>query len=219
MSHAAPEAPSSPTGGPQGSSTGPRIGAAFIDLAVYTALWLGVFFAVADSSQGLVFFESFNTHIVFGDTVYYVEGAEAGLFWALVLGAAGLYFGLIPGLLGWTPGKLVTGVRVVSRRGTKAGVGAHLVRALLWVVDGFPYFLPGLVGFILVLAKKDHRRVADMAAGTYVVRADQVGRAVSVQPAGEDFGPPAPAWYPDPRNEAALRWWDGARWTEYVHPR
>jgi hypothetical protein len=28
------------------------------------------------------------------------------------------------------------------------------MRALLWVVDGFPYFLPGLVGFILVLATK-----------------------------------------------------------------
>lgn len=26
-------------------------------------------------------------------------------------------------------------------------------------------------------------------------------------------GPPA-NWYPDPRNERRLRWWDGARWTD-----
>lgn len=30
---------------------------------------------------------------------------------------------------------------------------------------------------------------------------------------------PAPAgWYPDPANPAALRWWDGGRWTEHVQP-
>ena len=30
---------------------------------------------------------------------------------------------------------------------------------------------------------------------------------------------PVPAgWYPDPANPAAVRWWDGGRWTEHVHP-
>jgi hypothetical protein len=28
---------------------------------------------------------------------------------------------------------------------------------------------------------------------------------------------PAPGWYPDPAAEAALRWWDGGRWTEGTH--
>ena len=27
---------------------------------------------------------------------------------------------------------------------------------------------------------------------------------------------PAPGWHPDPFGRAALRWWDGARWTEHV---
>ena len=28
--------------------------------------------------------------------------------------------------------------------------------------------------------------------------------------------PPPPGWYPEP-GTARLRWWDGARWTEYGH--
>lgn len=28
---------------------------------------------------------------------------------------------------------------------------------------------------------------------------------------------PVPGWYPDPAGEAALRWWDGGRWTEGTH--
>jgi Protein of unknown function (DUF2510) len=27
-----------------------------------------------------------------------------------------------------------------------------------------------------------------------------------------------PGWYPDPGGPAQLRWWDGNRWTEHVHP-
>ncbi|WP_374009110.1 DUF2510 domain-containing protein [Leifsonia sp. LS-T14] len=29
---------------------------------------------------------------------------------------------------------------------------------------------------------------------------------------------PVPGWYPDPQRSAALRWWDGVRWTEHVSP-
>ncbi len=31
-----------------------------------------------------------------------------------------------------------------------------------------------------------------------------------------DSDPPA-AWYPDPKSQAQLRWWDGEKWTENVH--
>jgi len=35
-----------------------------------------------------------------------------------------------------------------------------------------------------------------------------------------DTGAAAPAgWHPDPDNpDGALRWWDGSRWTDHVHP-
>ena len=29
---------------------------------------------------------------------------------------------------------------------------------------------------------------------------------------------PVPSWYPNPQRDGTLRWWDGARWTEYVQP-
>lgn len=29
---------------------------------------------------------------------------------------------------------------------------------------------------------------------------------------------PAAGWYNDPADGAALRWWDGATWTEHVRP-
>lgn len=34
-------------------------------------------------------------------------------------------------------------------------------------------------------------------------------------PAG---GLPPAGWYPDPQQGGRQRWWDGARWTEHVHP-
>ena len=33
-----------------------------------------------------------------------------------------------------------------------------------------------------------------------------------------DASEPVPGWYPDPQRAAALRWWDGVRWTEHVSP-
>jgi hypothetical protein len=29
---------------------------------------------------------------------------------------------------------------------------------------------------------------------------------------------PAQGWYTDPHDAARLRWWDGAAWTDHVHP-
>jgi uncharacterized RDD family membrane protein YckC len=189
--------------------TGRRIGAAFIDLALYLCLCLGVFFLMAESTEGFVALGNPNSHLQLGDRIWYVDGSEAGLLYLINFTGALILFGVLPGLTGWTPGKLLTGLRVVRADRSRAGLGRNLVRPFLWIVDGFPYFLPGLVGFIMILATKEHRRVADLVAGTFVVDRAEVG--VPVAPAAA-----APNWYPDPSGAPVLRWWDGQAWTPHT---
>jgi hypothetical protein len=85
----------------------------------------------------------------------------------------------------------VTGIRTVRDDGRPPGLLKALVRWLLWIVDGFPYVLP-LVGFITALTTVGHRRVGDMAAGTYVVRSSAAGSPVVVPGL---TAPPPPAGY------------------------
>ena len=112
------------------------------------------------------------------DRVYFSDGAGGGagtpLYW-------GLNFGLLvllQAFTGWTPGKLIAGIRVVREDGGPPGLAKALVRWVLWIVDGFPYFIPGLVGFITALTTPGHRRVGDMAAKTFVVRRAAAGAPV-----------------------------------------
>jgi uncharacterized RDD family membrane protein YckC len=153
------------------SVTGRRVGAALIDLVAYGAVCLAVFFAVADSAVGKTSYGNPEVHVDLGQTSYFLEGGSALGYWAFTILVAFAYFGVLPGLTGWTAGKLVTRLRVVTMEGSPTGVGRGLLRALLWIVDGFPYFLPGLVGFVAMLARGDHRRVADVLAGSHVIDA------------------------------------------------
>ncbi len=206
-----------PGGALPARATGRRIAAALIDLVVYSVLCLVVFFALADEVQtGLL--PGSSAHVTLGDRTWLVEGGEAVRYYLLCLVLGVAYFGLLPGLTSWTPGKLITGVRTVRPDGRRAGLGRNLLRPLLWVVDGFPYFLPGLVGFVLVLARADRRRVADMAADTYVVRREEAGLPVDRggAPHPQAQAGPAAGWYPDPQAQSGLRWWDGGRWTEHT---
>lgn len=81
------------------------------------------------------------------------------------------------GLLGASLGKLALGLRIVRADGSQAGVGASAIRTVLWIVDAITCALP-ILGGILILTTRGHRRVGDMAAGTYVVPASQVGHPV-----------------------------------------
>jgi uncharacterized RDD family membrane protein YckC len=69
---------------------------------------------------------------------------------------------------GRTPGKHLTGLRVVRRGGGPVGFRTSAVRNLLRVID----LLPGmyLVGIVCVLVTKQNQRLGDLAAGTLVLR-------------------------------------------------
>jgi len=149
------------------------------------------------------------------ETVYLADTGDFGGPSLAVLAYAFFFIGLLPGFTGWSPGKLVMGLRVVRQDDfTTAGVGPNLLRWLLWVVDSAPWCLP-LVGFITGLSTKGHRRVGDMAASTFVVRTADVGQPVAIagvagsglgaaaatgaaMGAAGSFGQPAPGAAPPP---------------------
>ena len=170
---------------------GRRIGAFFIDALVAVVVGMLLFLVLADKVSlaeaqrkygcRIERFDTFNdrnnTTVSCPDKVSFdvndeVWVADTGPYFALYSLFSFAYFALLPGLTGWTIGKLLVGIRVVGKDGNLAGLGRNVVRWLLFVVDGFFLLLPGL---ITMLASKGHRRIGDMAAGTFVVAQDSVG--------------------------------------------
>lgn len=114
-----------------------------------------------------------------GDRAYFVEDTVS----ALGLLAAVTWFVLVyviwQGLTGATPGKATFGVRVVDEAGRRPGPGRSFVRSILWAVDGAPWLFP-LVALITGMTSPGHRRVGDMAAGTFVVATADTGTVPQV---------------------------------------
>ena len=216
--------------------------ALLIDLLLLAAIAFGLFLLLTKEFPKA----GYANGIVLGHTRHaFAHGSSNRTIWVILVAATVLaIFVILPGLTGTSPGKALTRIRAVRADGRPPGVGRALLRALVWIVDGFPYLLPGLVGFIVALTSKANRRVGDMAAGTWVVRGDAAGRPISellpaaaaaaaaapaaaTAPAAPAAGwqPPTPAtagaqqpagWYADPHGQARLRWWDGSTWTEHV---
>ena len=89
-----------------------------------------------------------------------------------------LYFAVVEGFFGGSLGKLMTGIRVVTDDGNRIGVPRSMARWALFAIDG-PLSL-FLCGIITSSVSQGHRRLGDMAAGTYVVGRDDAGRAVRI---------------------------------------
>jgi serine/threonine protein kinase/uncharacterized RDD family membrane protein YckC len=77
-------------------------------------------------------------------------------------------FVVLQGRTGYTPGKYLRGLRVVGADRRPPGMRRALVRTLLWVVDGFPWFVP-LLGLLVAGRRRDRRRIGDLVAGTWVI--------------------------------------------------
>ena len=189
----APWAPQPASGYDATAVLGRRYGAFLIDAVISLLVFGAVFFATAsthtraemlrvpgchvsanDSSQ----VECDNRAVVtVNDTVYEAEG---GPYLIACVVFTLLYFALMEGLVGATLGKLMTGVRVVDPDGRKPGLGRALLRWLVFAVDG-PLSL-FICGIVTSSVSSGHRRLGDMAAGTYVIGKADAGRPVSVRP-------------------------------------
>lgn len=96
---------------------------------------------------------------------------EASTTNLIVYGVFFLYYVVMEWLVGATLGKLICGIRVRTVDGSKIGFVASLVRNLMRVVDGFPYFIPYLLGFIVILSGDSRQRLGDKVAHTVVAKA------------------------------------------------
>lgn len=87
---------------------------------------------------------------------------------------------------GRTPGKRMTGLRVVRIGGRPVGFVSSAIRNMVRIVD----FLPSLylVGMIAAVSTRMNQRLGDLAAGTVVVREKPVPKAA---PARVPASPPA----------------------------
>lgn len=71
-------------------------------------------------------------------------------------------------LWGMTIGKRLFSIQVVGDDGARPTWLQSIVRNLMRIVDGFPYLLPYLTGFIVAETNVQRRRIGDRVASTRV---------------------------------------------------
>lgn len=162
---------------------GRRIGAFFIDAAITIVAFTLIFFPLATKRTEAETLDLPGCHLdvdsnqiscdnrqvlQIGDSVYEAGGATFLLDVAFVF----VCFGIAAGITGATIGKALVGIRVVREDGSIVGIPKSLLRWLCFFVDIF------FVGIILASTTRGHRRLGDMAAHSYVVTKDAVGRPV-----------------------------------------
>jgi uncharacterized RDD family membrane protein YckC len=160
-----------------------RIIAWLVDLVSFVAFAIVVALALGRRHAGIAckavtHQRVFTQCLTLGHDAWVVSGAR---FWLATLLAAGWFvavFGVLQGHRGASPGKLLTGLRVVGPEGAAIGTTRSLVRSLCWAADGFPYLLGPVVGGVAMVSSRGHRRLGDLAADSYVVAADAAGRPV-----------------------------------------
>ncbi|MEI7893202.1 MAG: RDD family protein [Myxococcales bacterium] len=99
--------------------------------------------------------------------------AGAGLVLVVLFAAQWLYFAVLEGWRGTTPGKRAFGLRVVTTTGRPIGVREAALRNILRAADALPATqLLGIfsaVGLVSIALTKRFQRLGDLVAGTMVV--------------------------------------------------
>ncbi|HEX4345119.1 MAG TPA: RDD family protein [Solirubrobacteraceae bacterium] len=102
------------------------------------------------------------------------DGLPSATYLIALLAAPFVYFVVCETLWGRTIGKRALGIRVVARDGSRARVGAIVVRNLLRYVDAVPLlYTSGLISMMRT-GRGRRQRIGDVVAGTIVVAAPHV---------------------------------------------
>ena len=163
---------------------GRRITAFIIDLVISAAVTVVVLAATKDHTftgapsnacQQLRDAGVSRSCLQLGSTVYTWRNGRVAIAIAVGFFTSFLNNVVLQTVTGASLGKMILGLRVVDSQGRVAGFGRQLGRWLLLIVDSFFCYL---VGLITSLATHPHRRVGDMAAGTFVIGHADVGQPV-----------------------------------------
>lgn len=92
-----------------------------------------------------------------------------GLGFVIYLCCCFAYFIVLEWALRASIGKLLFGLRVVNAQEERITPWQSLGRNILRAIDGFPYGIPYLVGYITAGSDSTHQRIGDRVAGTYVI--------------------------------------------------
>lgn len=169
-----------------------RIGAFLIDLIIIGSLSFVAFAAVADYdftefsslADSEARCELHNDNGTDGVCVPVETGALVVRFTRLLSPivfhlALWLLRGAVEGITGWSPGKLMTGIRVVNAGGSRIGSVKGVIRALLLPIDGFPWGAPMLVAMMVASNNSRQQRLGDIATESFVVHKLAAGAFVT----------------------------------------
>ena len=109
---------------------------------------------------------------VLDEVLVFDLGVKSPIFWIPFFGLV-VNFVVLTGFMGFSIGKLLMGIRVISREDRKfPGLTAAVGRTLPWiVVTAIPQIGLGLllVEIALVISSSENRRLGDRIAGTLVI--------------------------------------------------
>jgi uncharacterized RDD family membrane protein YckC len=117
---------------------------------------------------------------IVGVVIQIVLGETAGGCVSFIVGL--IYWIGMPVYRGGTIGKLALGMVIIKEDGSPVDLGASAIRYLLYIVDFFPYIIPGLTGAVLISTSPTKQRLGDRVAKTLVVKKDAVGAAGAAAP-------------------------------------
>ena len=81
-----------------------------------------------------------------------------------------LYYTLLQGRYGQSVGMMAVKIKVVSEDGSPIDYGAAAVRTVLMIIDAIPFFIPYLLGAILIWSSDKKQRLGDRIAHTIVIK-------------------------------------------------
>lgn len=160
---------------------GRRVVAYLIDGIIVFVLFVVLFLATANKVTGVPTgyctdaqyeLQRSGSCVQIGNTAYDTGGGANGILFLTSFGYWTIV-GLIEGSTGAFLGKRIMGLRVVGADGNLAGPGRGAARGAMLLIDSIC-----LVGFFVAAFTRPHRRLGDMAAGTYVIGKDYAGHPI-----------------------------------------